>query len=284
MFDRALTLDAELKIASELAIAAGKRIRKVRQEGALEGVTKPDASPVTRADIESDAVIREGLRAAFPNDGILSEEDRHVPSQSGRTWVVDPLDGTKSFLAGGSEYAVHIGLLRDGEPVVGVVYEPDNKRLYQGLAGVASFVSASIGTTVRQVRVSRRAVPEHMAMVTSSGLPTAAQQRLLRHTGLSDGGKARGVGYKVGLLVRREADVYYSAHPVHYWDTCAPYVVLTAAGGVMTALDGTPLSFDLTPPFRHPQAFVATNGTRHSELTASLSAALSEAHAGGPTA
>lgn len=278
MLEEALTFDRELQIASRLATDAGAAIRRVRDAGFHETL-KADHSPVTQADVEADRLIRDGLREAFPEDTIVSEEGKRFVGTNDRAWIVDPLDGTESFLTGGSEYCVQIGLLVGNEPKVGVVYEPESRRLYQAIDGVACFVSTGAGATVRGLRVSKRADFAEMGLVTSTHLTPSRRDELRVRLGLADAGAARSVGYKVGMLVRRDADVYFSVHPVKVWDSCAPLVVLAAAGGTMTMLDGSPLSFDLGDVL-HPGPFLASNGTRHDELLEALRAALEASPAG----
>jgi 3'(2'),5'-bisphosphate nucleotidase len=266
MLDIALKLDPELKTATDLAFEAGTLIRRMAR-GTLQETLKEDSSPVTRADLEADRIIIHGLREAFPADGILTEESAHRPtSRSGRVWVVDPLDGTEAYLAGRIDYAVQIGLLDEAStPLLGVLYEPGTGRIYHAIRGLGTFMSMSLNGTMRQLRVRRRATDERL--ITTSSLDETVRERLLRRLQLADGGRVRSVGFKIGMLVRGEADIYYSGHPLHYWDTCAPYVILEAAGGVMTELDGTPVHFDLEKPdFLHGGALVASDGSRHADL------------------
>lgn len=269
MLDRALALDLELRTASRLARVAGDAIRRVAAQG-FEEFQKSGGSPVTAADLESDRVIREGLLADFPEDGLLTEEsDQHILGTSGRTWIIDPLDGTNGFVAGTDDYAVHIALVEGTEPVLGVVYEPASHRLYYALKDVGAFMSVGGGGTVRQLRVSKRTERPRMPLVTSTRMDEGERVRALAELGLADGGRARSVGYKIGMLVRADVDVYFSAHPVNYWDSCAPLVVCEAAGGRMTALDGSPLSYALDGSTEHGP-FIATNGHAHDELAAEL--------------
>jgi 3'(2'), 5'-bisphosphate nucleotidase len=277
MLDLALQLDPELRLAVELAEKAGAAILRVRAEGAAgaEVRRKADASPVTRADLDADALIRAGLREAFPDDAVISEEHAATGGTSGRVWVIDPLDGTKAFVAGTEDFAVQVGLVIDGEPVLGVVYEPETRRLFHAIKGVGAFLGMGRGTTIRQLRVSKRTEYADMTFLTSSSMGDGAQQAILDALGMADGGRIRSVGCKVGKLVRRDADVYYSAHPVHVWDSCAPLVVLEAAGGRATRLDGSALSYaDLSNTQVHAGPLLATNGHRLDDLCRDLSAAL----------
>ncbi len=281
ILDLALKLDKELRAAMQLVREAGAAVLKVATEaGGRDSSTKADETPVTRADLESDRIIREGLGRQFPDDGIVSEEVAGLSaSASGRYWVVDPLDGTKAFIAKGQDYAVQLGLLgADGAPILGCVYEPATQRLYHAISGVgASLNVGGTGSTVRQLKVSQRSARSELLLLTSSSMSEADHLRLLNAVGCKNGGRARSVGYKMGRVVRREADVYYSGHAVSVWDTCAPLVILEASGGVVTGMDGAPLKFDVAHGQRvHRGPFVASNAQDHAALVASIAGAITD--------
>ncbi|MEZ4266032.1 MAG: 3'(2'),5'-bisphosphate nucleotidase CysQ [Myxococcota bacterium] len=260
-------LSDELRVATELALAAGAAIERIRVEG-FAAERKADRSLVTRADLASESLIRRGLTAAFPSDGLLSEEAAGIiASRSGRTWVVDPLDGTHAFVHGQPGYAVQVGLLDRGVPVLGVVYEPLFDRLYQAVSGAGAWLSTpELGAPTR-LQVSTRSARAEMPLITSTSMDADERQRLRDGLGLADAGGLRSVGCKVGTLVRQVSDVYISEHPVHLWDSLAPLVVLQEAGGVMTLADGRPLLYDLAPErLAHPGPFVASNATAHTDL------------------
>src|SRR5688500_15820259 len=130
-------LTEALKVASTLAVAAGKAAMAFY--GTTDHEIKGGGSPVTEADHASNDLILEGLRRSFPGDPILSEEspDRSARRDSERVWIVDPLDGTKEFLAQNGEFGIMIGLSVDREPRVGVVYLPATDVLYGGEIGRA---------------------------------------------------------------------------------------------------------------------------------------------------
>ena len=265
MVDLAIRLDPELRESVRIALAAGKIIQTIRQDG-LEAMRKADKSVVTRADLEADAFICRELDKCFPGDALLSEEEGYQAGDSGRTWIIDPLDGTQGFLEGGADYAVHIGLVVDGSPLIGVVHEPETGRLYQALATVGTFLSFGKGGTMRQLRVKGGDL-ETTRLITSWRLKEDERRNLADAAGVVDGGTAHSVGIKVGKLVRREAEAYYSVHPVNLWDICAPQVVLEAAGGRVTDLSGAPIAY--TPEAADTRIvgpFLASNGGHHDAL------------------
>ena len=264
--DHALSLDSELAAAVRIAHDAGKVIRDLRRSG-IEARRKADESIVTQADLDADALISRELTRLYPSDAILSEESGFKPGESGRTWVVDPLDGTSGYASGGNDYAVQIGLLVDGRPLLGVVVEPESNRIYRALAGIGTFLSSALDGTMRQLKVSKKAVLSEMKLVTSSRISSEVVRALGAHLGSELAGRTHSVGVKVGRLARRDADLYFSAHPISYWDSCAPSVVLEAAGGMFTDLHGAPLSFDLDAPAHlHDSPLAASNGHAHKEF------------------
>ncbi len=273
--DLALALDTELRVALEAAWAAGAIIEDVAR-GHRGLRAKADGSPQTEADRRADEAIRRALLGRFPDDGVLSEEEGLTPGASQRLWIVDPLDGTTAFAAGRDEYAVQIGLVDGGEPVLGVVYEPKTGRSYHAIRGVGAFFGVGPGTaTIRQLRVSKADTLEAMRLTTTARMAPETFAALCEATGLGDGGQVSSVGCKVGRLARREADVYFSGHRIHYWDSCAPMVVLEAAGGAMTFLDGAPLRYDVEDGrFDHGAPVVASNGRRHADVCEALRRAL----------
>ncbi|MCB9788305.1 MAG: 3'(2'),5'-bisphosphate nucleotidase CysQ [Deltaproteobacteria bacterium] len=265
--DEDAPLAREVAVATRLARAAGAAIERIRQEG-FQAHRKADRSLVTRADLAAEALLREGLSEAFPDDGLLSEETAGlVASASGRTWVVDPLDGTHAYVHGQAGYAVQVGLVDRGEPVLGVVYEPLFSRLYRASRGAGAWLESPDDDAPVRLHVSERRERARMPLVTSTSMDADERAALIRGLGLADAGGSRSVGCKVGYLVRQQADVYVSEHPVHLWDSLAPLVVLLEAGGAMSLADGTPLAYDLSPEGRlHPGPFVASNGTDHEAL------------------
>ena len=254
-----------LEVACRLASKAGEVIESIRLEG-FQVAQKQDDSPVTRADLASDALIRDGLTRAFPTHSILSEEASALIGSGDLTWIVDPLDGTQGFIDDTPHYAVQLGLLQGEVPILGVFYEPRTKRLFFASRGQGAFMKGHNGQ-VRQLRVSTHQDPSDMRLVTSTTIPAAVRKAVLLQTGIADGGTVRSVGCKVGKLVLQEADVYLSHHPVNYWDSCGPLMVLIEAGGKWTDLDNTPCRFNLSEgPPRHRDPFVVSNGQRHQRL------------------
>lgn len=259
-------LTRELEVACRLAREAGDAVEAIRREG-FDSERKKDTSLVTRADVRADQILRNGFAEAFPEDGLLSEEtEEGVVGRSGRTWVLDPLDGTRGFVHDERGYAIQIGLLRGGEPVLGVVYEPREEVLYRAARGAGAHLEEA-GAAPRPLHVSERERDGDMPLVTTCRIDEERRRELLDRTGLRDGGRYHSVGVKVGLLVRGDADVYVNEHSVSLWDSCGPLVLLQEAGGRLTLPDGRPLGYDLDRPRApHDGPFLASNGARHDAL------------------
>lgn len=259
-----------MAVAVRLAREAGAAIEAVRRAG-FEAFTKADTTPVTAADLAADRVITAGLAASFPDDRVLSEESGFADgafAKRARAWVVDPLDGTEAFVDGTIRgYAVQIGLLVAGRATLGVVYEPRADRLWWAVRGEGAFEERA-GARSGPLAVSARGAGDARPLVTSTTIDRARRRRLLA-LGLTEGGELRSVGVKVGELVSGAADVYVIHHPVSYWDTCAPLVVLEESGGVLTDLGGRPIAFDLDAASpTHSGPLVASNNQDHDALCA----------------
>ena len=239
--------------ARRLALEAGRTIMAFYRDGTTVE-TKADRSPVTGADRAADRLIVAGLRAADPHIPVISEEstadDALAAPPGGRFWLVDPLDGTREFIARTGEFTVNIALIEDGRPVLGVLHAP-----VQG----ETYVADGQGQAVRIVGkgaprpISARAVPDEGPAVVASRLhrdaETDAYITNLRPERIESAGSA----LKFGLLARGEADVYPRFGRTMEWDTAAGQAVLEAAGGHVRDLNGRELRYGkaglVNPPF-----------------------------------
>src|SRR6476469_3820879 len=147
--------------------------------------SKSDLSPVTAADEAANVCLLEKLRGAFPDDGFLSEESPDDGTRFGkrRVWIIDPLDGTRDFLAQTGDFCVLVGLTIDGAPVLGVVYQPVKNELYFALRGGGAFVEAD-GTT-RKLGASRLQEPGDVRVGISRLNPDEGLGKCLAAAGLA---------------------------------------------------------------------------------------------------
>jgi 3'(2'), 5'-bisphosphate nucleotidase len=240
---------------------AGAAIMRVYETG-FTVQRKEDNSPLTLADLESQRVIIEGLAEMTPGIPILSEESAQAPwgeRQSWRElWVVDPLDGTREFVKRNGEFTVNIALVREHEPVLGVVAAPAQGLLYWGALGLGAF-SHHRGEAQIPIHVSAPQKP--LRVVGSRSHASAETAAYLTRLGPH---VMRGIGssLKFCLVAAGEADLYPRFGPTSEWDTAAGQALLEAAGGHVTRLDGHRLRYNCRDSvingdflaFSHPSA------------------------------
>lgn len=251
-------------MAEVIAIAreAGAAIEAVRAAG-FRARSKADDSPVTEADLAADRIIARGLGAAFPGDGIVSEESHGEVGRTGVTWVVDPLDGTEAFVDRTVRgYAVQIARVEGGVVSHGVVFEPVVDELMWAERGEGAWLERGGVTS----RLTTRADTTGLRLVTSTRFAPRFREALYAR-GLVDGGLFRSVGVKVGRIAQGLAEVYPAGHALSVWDVAAPLIVLEEAGGRMTDLDERPVALAplIAPggPRDVPGALLATHGPTH---------------------
>jgi 3'(2'), 5'-bisphosphate nucleotidase len=263
-----LRFERELARAIELARLAGGEVLRM-QRGELGVEMKPGNEPVTLADRRASELIVAGLADSFPADPIISEELPPAPGALGapRYWLVDPIDGTKDFIRGEDGYSVMIGLVCDGKPTVGVVYQPVIDRLFQGTPGgsLLTFRGQTTGLGVSAVTAAA-----DVRLVASKSHRDAAIDRVKQALGIADELNVGSVGVKLCLIAAGLRDLYVNpAARTKAWDTCAPEAILVPAGGRLSDLFGAPI--DYTKELAHRRGLVASNGLVHDEVIAKLS-------------
>ena len=267
-------LEHELAIATDLARAAAAAILAVKSSARLTSSAKADSSPVTAADLAADSVIRAGLAAAFADDVVVTEESwggQALP-ETGRVWIVDPLDGTRDFVAGSADYVVQIALVIDGHPRLGVVCQPEGGRVWRGVvvdgASLCEHIDSDGAVSARPVARAQRPRPR---LTISVSHPSAVVDALC--SALDAVVVPRGsVGLKIGAILDDEADGYITdSQHIKVWDTAAPAAILLAAGGTFTSLSSLPLRYDAGIAHDDGVAAFAVDGDRFREaLTRSL--------------
>jgi 3'(2'), 5'-bisphosphate nucleotidase len=274
-------LEKELETALSLAHTAGDRIIKHYNEGFETEVKIGQDSfsePVTIADREASRIIVEGLAAAFPDDGILSEEEvddvNHRMSKR-RSWIIDPIDGTAGFVNHDGDFAVQIGLAEEGKAILGVVLLPFHGVLNYACVGKGAF--SQTGTDKpRKLSVSNWTQLASLGLAVSRNHPSSRMQQIIKHFGFRNSVRRGSVGLKVSLIASRSADVYIHPSPrTKLWDTCAPQIILEEAGGLMTDLFGLPLVYDRRDVNNH-NGIVASNGAAHRAIIDHLKPLLHE--------
>ena len=210
-------------LAARLAVAAGRILLDLRAAGDLAGKALGQAG-----DEAANAMLCRELRAARPDDALLSEEEKDNPARlaSHRVWIVDPLDGTREYGEGRSDWAVHVALAIDGVASVGAV----------ALPGLGLTLTSGAPTALAPAN-------EPLRMLVSRTRPAAEAVQVAERMGaeLLAMGSA---GAKAMAVVRGEADIYLHTGGQYEWDNCAPVAVAQAAGLHVSRVDGSPLRYN----------------------------------------
>jgi myo-inositol-1(or 4)-monophosphatase len=250
--------DRELQVARDAALAAGEILQGYFRDGGYQIDSKGKNNPVTTADFEADAELKQILREAFPTYGWLSEEtvDNDDRLTAERVWIVDPLDGTKEFIKGIPEFVVAIALAERGVPVMGVSYNPIKDELFWGVRGAGCHLNDKI------VTVSEIAALEHSTILASRS--ETARGEWKAYEGRVTVRPIGSVAYKLALVAAGQADATFTLTPKSEWDIASGVALIVAAGGSVTDLYGAPIQFnrrDVKTP-----GFVASNGHLHAQL------------------
>lgn len=243
--------------ARRLAIVAGDKIMEIYNSDTFDVKVKSDESPVTEADEAADAIIAAGLRAAFPEVALVTEEQAASHAETANTFmIVDPLDGTKEFINRRGDFTVNIAYVENGTPVLGVVYAPAKGRMFYTLAGggaveeMGDFDPDHAGETT-PIKVSD---PDNAALmvVASKSHRDQATDDYINKYSVKDM-KSAGSSLKFCLIATGEADLYPRVGRTMEWDTAAGHAVLSGAGGQVVRFDDhTPLIYgkeDFANPF-----------------------------------
>jgi histidinol-phosphatase len=222
---------------------------------------KADASPVTIADRGAEELIRGEVKRLFPADGFLGEEFGDQPGDTGYRWVIDPIDGTKSFIRGVPVWGTLVGLEYRGEQIAGVCYAPALGQLYRALRGDGAYRND------RRIRVSDIAELSGSQVCYSSVswfLESGREQAFLNLVKQTDRQRGFGDFYGFVLVAQGSAELMVE-HGVHIWDVVAVKALIEEAGGVLTDWSGVPTV--ATPDV------LASNGKVHAEALRILNAA-----------
>ena len=248
------------KEALALLIAAVREAGEIGLRFVRDGArtfTKADASPVTEADLAIDAHLAGQLRAAAPAIGWLSEETADSAERLARrqVWIVDPIDGTRGFVAGNGEWVISAALVEDGRPLAGVLYRPTTGDLYEARRGGGAFKNG-----VRLVvpdgalsDIGPVAGPKPFFDMLRRGAPLAERAPSLASLAL-----------RLAFLAEGLIDVAFAGANSHDWDIAAAELIVEEAGGRVTGCDGAPILYNRPEPVH--QALVCAGPARHAAL------------------
>jgi 3'(2'), 5'-bisphosphate nucleotidase len=227
---------------ADLARAASAAILAIPRD-AMMRTDKSDGSPVTRADLEADAVLVDGLQKLAPQIPIVSEERAASATGpfDGSFFIIDPLDGTREYVAGRDEYAVNIAVITRGKPVLGVIASPTSRQTWRGLIGHgAERLDWTGTTTVTPIRTRRHDRNACSVVASRSHLDARTAAFVAAHRATTT---TLGSALKFCHVADGRADIYPRLAPTSEWDVAAGMALVTAAGGKVTRGDGSELLF-----------------------------------------
>jgi 3'(2'), 5'-bisphosphate nucleotidase len=235
-----------------LAMMAGDAIREVYESGSWETVLKADKSPLTEADRASHAILCDGLSRIAPRIPVLSEESDEIPFETRKDWdsyfLIDPLDGTREFVARIPEFAINIALISKGHPVIGLIHSPLKRTTLFAEKGKGLLKLKDGAITVPISRVPESAVTVLLSHTdqTSGLVPLLA--KIPEHTVTR-----MGSSLKFCDVAEGKADFYPRLKPSMEWDTAAGTILVEESGGFVCDLTGTRIEYNrqdmLNPPF-----------------------------------
>ena len=256
----------EVETAERAARAAGEIIMglygkdyQIREKG--------KGNPVTTADLEANRKLQDIILDRFPGDGWLSEEDHDNLKRlkAARVWVIDPIDGTKEFIAGIPQFAVSVGLVVSGRPMLGVVYNPVEKELYRAVKGGGALLNGD------PIHVSLRAEVKGALLLVSRSEPRRKFARFAETCDLEPVGS---IAYRLAKVAGGKGDGTLTFRSLHEWDVCAGVLIVEEAGGVV--LDGAGKALIFNRPETVYHGIVASNEVLAHALQGMLAKALSE--------
>ncbi len=259
----------EIDIASSLARKAGRVIMDIYQKD-FSVSYKGANDPVTEADQLANNLIVEGLASAFPNDLIMAEESP-LPTNfqpKGRIWYVDPLDGTKEFIAKNGEFSIMIGLTLDAKTQLGIVYRPTEDQLFVGITDQEAWVDDK--GTRRPLKATQAKSQSALALVASRSHRSPKLSPIKQTLNIQEEHPMGSVGLKIGFISTGGADLYMEPGPyTKSWDACAPEAIIRGAGGCFTDIHGNPIQYG-TNEIRNLHGVLATTKDCHDRVKKAL--------------
>lgn len=260
----ALTPTEAADVLARAVVEAGELALAMQRKG-VRIWNKEHNSPVTDADIAADKLLRERLMTVAPGYGWLSEESELGDTTTARHWIVDPIDGTRSFIKGLTDWSVATALVESGRPIAAALFAPATEELFVAVAGQGATRNGTRieVTAARTLAGARIAGPKStLERIERSGIPFDAVPRI------------HSLALRMVRVASGEIDVALASENSRNWDLAAADLLVHEAGGALTSIEGRRLTYD-RPDAEHPALAAAGSGL-HPALLATLEAALAE--------
>jgi 3'-phosphoadenosine 5'-phosphosulfate (PAPS) 3'-phosphatase len=267
-----MPLERELGLAEKLVKEAGQ-IAKLSQKKLQVSYKAGGEGPVTDVEHLLDKLICQAISEQFPNDYLVSEESfklAHVSQEHKRSWFIDPIDGTSSYIRDRDDYVIMIGLAIDGQAVLGAIYHPADDVLWSGINYMnTQLCYRSVGQERTTIVLEKRPHEPHPVIACSRTHPSRRQSLLNQLYVPKSIIRTSSVGLKAMLVVDTLADLYICwSKSVKLWDSCAATAITTAAQGNFTNLDGTAPVY--SGSIAHGKVLIATNFCMSDEVNAQI--------------
>lgn len=240
------------------AVREGGALALQKFRSVFKSWTKEHDSPVSEVDIAVDALLRARLHAATPSYGWLSEESIDDPARldARRVWVVDPIDGTRAFIAGREDWVISAALTENGRPIAGAIYVPVADQLLLAVAGQGATLNGRALAASEAVHFDGAVVAgpkRHVdALAAASGHPIEPTP------------KVHSLALRLARVATGTLDVAFAGGNSHDWDIAAADLIVHEAGGILAGLDGIPVAYNRPRPAHG--ILVAAGRARHQHL------------------
>ncbi|KTD21605.1 3'(2'),5'-bisphosphate nucleotidase CysQ family protein [Legionella londiniensis] len=242
---KTIYLADELHAAIHMVREAGSIAKKISQKNfSIRNKNTVEYNPVTDADEAVSDFLIEKIKQFFPEDIVISEEGPVFGEayDNKRIWFIDPIDGTQEFIKGIDEWSVMIGLVVNGRPCLGVVYQPTLGHLYYAAKGSGAFLLK--GEKHQKLEVRAITDSEEAVLIQSRSHWSPEAQKIAERMGIKKFVKQGSIGLKLGKIAEGEADLYFNfSGRCHLWDVCGPEIILEEAGGEVFLASGKKIDY-----------------------------------------
>ena len=243
----------ELEVALNAVNSVRELILDIYNSSDLGVEIKEDNSPVTKADKAADKKIREILSTAFPLYSLLTEEsvDDKSRLQNDYVWIVDPIDGTKDFVAKNGEFSVNIGLSYKHKAVLGVILIPVTGEIYYGVYKQGAFYLKDKNAKPVRIHCNNK-IKDVTTLVSNFHSNQTEMDMIKKHSDIIKHQKKMGATLKGCAIARGDAEMSYRfSSNTKEWDTCAMQILVEEAGGYLLKFDGTPIRYNREDVYNH---------------------------------